>query len=308
MPLQEQNTVSAAHRRVPTSAARPHPRVSFLISVFNGLRLTKACVDSLCQTTDLSAHEVIIVDDSSTDGTRAYLAGLPAPPFRVILNNAKRSYAANNNAAAAVAGGEFLCLLNNDTVLSPGWLDALLRAFGRFPNAGLVGNAQRNSRTGRYDHMGTIFADDGTPIHFGWDFRFRPFRGYTRWRAVTAACCLVRRNVFLDAGGFDEQYINGGEDVDLCLRLGQRGYQHYVANQSVIDHHVSSSEGRHAFTPQNTARLLQQWRSHVQETRTNRDRRLLALNYLLSHISEPWRYRRKLRKALLRLTLPQLTG
>lgn len=154
--------------------------------------------------------------------------------------------------------------------------------------------------------MGTIFAEDGNAIHFGWDFRVRPFRGYTRWRAVTAACCLIRRKVFLDAGGFDEQYINGGEDVDLCLRLGQAGYQHYVANQSVIDHYVSSSEGRHEFTPQNSARLLQQWKSYLQGTRTNRDRRLLALNYLLSHISEPWRYRRKLRQALFRLTLPQL--
>ena len=290
------------------SAARAHPHISFIIPVFNGLRLTKACLDSLRQTTDLSAGEVIIVDDLSTDGTREYLAALPAPPFRIILNEAKHSYAANNNAAAAAASGEFLCLLNNDTVLSPGWLEALLRAFHRFPNAGLVGNVQRNPRTGCYDHMGIIFADDGTPLHFGWDFRFRPFRGYTRWRAVTAACCLIRRKVFLDAGGFDEQYINGGEDVDLCLRLGQGGYQHYVANQSVIDHYVSSSEGRHAFTPQNTERLLQQWKSRVQGTRTNHDRRLLALNYLLSHISEPWRYRRKLRKALFRLTLPQLTG
>ena len=308
VPLQEQNIGSAAQHRFWMSAARPSPHISFIIPVFNRLRLTKACLDSLRQTTDLSACEVIVIDDLSTDGTREHLAALPAPRFRVILNEAKHSYAANNNNAAAAASGEFLCLLNNDTVLSPGWLEALLHAFDRFPNAGLVGNVQRNPRTGRYDHMGVIFADDGSPVHFGWDFRFRPFRGYTRWRAVTAACCLIKRKVFLDAGGFDEQYVNGSEDVDLCLRLGQAGYQHYVANQSVIEHYVSSSEGRHAFTSQNTARLLQQWKSYVQETRTNRDRRLLALNYLLSHIAQPWRHRRRLWNSLVRLTTPQLRG
>lgn len=286
----------------------PTARLSFIIPVFNGLPFTKTCLDSLRQTVDVSACEVIIVDDQSTDGTGEYLAALPGPPFRILINDHRRGYAACNNLAASVATGELLCLLNNDIVLSPHWLQPMLRAFQRFPNAGVVGNIQRNPRTGRYDHMGFVFADDGMPLHFGLDFRSRPFQGCTRWRAVTAACCLVRRLVFLDAGGFDEQYINGGEDVDLCLRLGQKGYQHYVANQSVIDHYVSSSEGRHLFTPQNTARLLQQWKSHVQETRTNRDRRLLALNYVLSHISEPWRYRHKLRKALVRLAIPQLTG
>jgi GT2 family glycosyltransferase len=308
VPLQEQNSAPALHNGLRGGSRDLTPHISFVIPVFNRLPLTKACLDSLRQTIELSAHEVIIVDDSSTDGTREYLASLPTPPFRILINDRRRGYAAANNLAADAATGELLCLLNNDTVLRPHWLEPMLRAFNRFPNAGVVGNVQRNPRTGRYDHMGFVFADDGTPLHFGWDFRFRPFRGYTRWRAVTAACCLVRRKVFIEAGGFDEQYINGGEDVDLCLRLGRAGYQHYVSNQSVIDHFVSSSDGRHAFTPQNTARLLQQWKASLQEARTNRDRRLLALNYLLSHISEPWRYRRKLRKALFRLILPQPTA
>jgi GT2 family glycosyltransferase len=281
--------------------------ISFIISVRDRLDDTRNCLESFQRTVDLAGHEVLIVDDASRNDTAAFLASLPAP-FRLIRNEIKRSYAANNNTAARTASHEILCLLNNDTVLTPRWLEPMVHAFQRFPDAGIIGNVQRNPRTGRYDHMGFVFADDGTPMHFGWGFRFRPFRGYARWRAVTAACCLVRRKVFLEAGGFDEQYINGGEDVDLCLRLGQQGYQHYVANHSVIDHYVSSSEGRHEFTPQNTQRLLQQWKSHLQETRTNRDRRLLALNYLLTHFSEPWRYRRKLRKALFRLTLPQLTG
>jgi GT2 family glycosyltransferase len=304
--LQEQICAPLTYTALGGGGRHITPRISFIIPVFNGLQLTKSCLDSLRQTVDLSEHEVIIVDDQSTDGTREYLAGLPESPFRVLASDRRRGYAASNNVAADVARGEWLCLLNNDTVLRPHWLEPMLRAFQRFPNAGLVGNVQRNPRTGRYDHMGTIFTDNGSAIHFGSDFWFRPFRGYTRWKAVTAACCLIRRKVFLDAGGFDEQYMNGGEDVDLCLRLGQGGYQHYVANQSVIDHYVSSSEGRHAFSSQNMERLLQQWRSHVQGTRTNRDRRLLALNYLLSRITRPWRYNsRRLRHSLIQLTRPR---
>src|ERR1700722_9966013 len=135
------------------SQPRPDPRVSFIIPVFDGLSFTRACLDSLVQTVNLSEHEVIVIDDLSTDGTREYLAGRPDPPFGVILNEARRGYSGSNNVAAAVARGEFLCLLNNDLVLTPGWLAPLLRAFDQFPNAGIVGNVQRNSSTGRYDHM-----------------------------------------------------------------------------------------------------------------------------------------------------------
>ncbi len=86
----------------------PAPRLSFVIPVFNGLPFTKACLDSLRQTVDLSACEVIVVDDQSTDGTRAYLATLPAPPFRILVNDRRRGYAASNNVAAAIANVEWL--------------------------------------------------------------------------------------------------------------------------------------------------------------------------------------------------------
>ncbi len=286
MLLQEQD-----HFRTAPDVAAPRraPVISFVMPMYDGLELTRACLRTLEQTVDLSPHEVILVNDASTDGTCEFLDTLRAP-YRVLHNDVRLSYAATVNRGVAAARGELLCLLNNDLVFTSNWLTPMVRAFDLFPNVGFVGNVQIDPRTGRYDHMGMAFADDGMPTHFGRDFRFLPFRGHTRWRAVTAACCLVRRTVFLHAGGFDEQYINGGEDVDLCLRLSEAGYQHYVANQSVIYHHVGSSEGRHSFTSQNNARLLQRWKSHVQESRTNRDRRLLALNYLLRHIAQPWRY------------------
>ena len=284
------------------SQPRPDPRISFIIPVFNGLSFTRACLDSLRQTVNLADDEVIVIDDLSTDGTREYLAGLPGPPFRVIRNETRRSYAVSNNAAAAVARAEFLCLLNNDVVLTPGWLEPMLRAFDRFPHVGIVGNIQRNPRTGRYDHMGLVFGSDGRPWHFGKHFSFRPYRGYTEWRAVTAACCLIRRSLFLEVGGFDGQYINGSEDVDLCLRLGCAGHQHYVANESIVFHHVSSSAGRHAFNEANEQRLLARWQGEIQRSLTPRDRRLTAANYLLRFATQPWRYNgRRLCHALLSL-------
>jgi O-antigen biosynthesis protein len=282
----------------------PASDITFILPVFNGLDYTRACLNSLRETVDLAKHEVIVVDDLSTDGTREFLAELP-PPFRVVLNDTRRNYAANNNAAAAVARGEFLCLLNNDLVFTPGWLEPMLRPFDRFPKVGFVGNVQRNPRTGRYDHMGIIFGDSGLPWHFGKHFTFRPYRGYREWKAVTAACCLIKRTVFLEAGGFDEGYINGSEDIDLCLRLGAKGYRHYVANDSVIYHHVSSSPGRHAFTGANEARLLARWQTEVKRSVTTRDRRLAAANYLLRFAAQPWRYNgRRLCHAALSLALP----
>jgi GT2 family glycosyltransferase len=284
------------------SQPRSDSRISFIIPVFNGLSFTRACLDSLKKTVDLSGHEVIVIDDLSTDGTREYLAELPDPPFRVILNETRRSYAASNNVAATVACSEFLCLLNNDVVLTPGWLEPMLRAFEQFPDAGVVGNIQRYPSTGRYDHMGFVFGDNGVPWHFGKNFPFRPYRGYTEWRAVTTACCLIKKSVFLEAGGFDVQYINGSEDVDLCLRLGRAGRRHYVANESVIFHHGSSSAGRHTFNDANEQRLLARWQGEIQRSLTPRDRRLAAANYLLRFATQPWRYNgRRLCHALLSL-------
>ena len=285
------------------SQPRPDPRISFIIPVFNGLPFTRACLDSLGQTVNLLEHEVILIDDHSTDGTREYLAALPEPPFRIVRNEVRQGYARSNNVAAAAARGEFLCLLNNDLVLTPGWLAPMLSVFDRFPNAGVVGNVQRNPRTGQYDHMGLVFAPDGTPWHFGKHFSFRPHRGSTEWRAVTAACCLIRRRLFLEVGGFDEAYINGSEDIDLCLRLWQRGYRHYVANDSVIVHHVSVSEGRLDHVNENQNRLLEKWGEIVHRSLTRHDRRRYAYNYVLRNLTHPWRYNGpRLSRALLCLT------
>ena len=262
------------------------PLVSFIIPVFNCLSLTRDCLRSLEQTMPSFAWEAIIVDDCSTDGTAEFLGRLSAP-YRILRNKTKQSYSASNNRAAAIARGEFLCFLNNDTILTPGWLEPMLAVFQKHSNAGVIGNVQRNPRTGRYDHMGVVFSPVGLHKSFGKYYFFKPFAGCVEWRAVTAACCLVRQSVFQQVDGFDESFVHGCEDIDLCLRLGEKGFKHYVAADSVIYHYVSSSEGRRDFEQRNKQRFLERWAKSVRQSSTLRDRLLYFANAILRVLCRP---------------------
>lgn len=268
-------------------------QISFLIPMYNGLELTKACLRTLQETVDLSNHELILINDASTDGTVEFLEKLPRQ-YRVIHNPKRSSYAGSINRGVAVARGEILCLLNNDLVFTPGWLAPMQRALDQCPNAGIIGNIQIDPRTGAYNHMGMIFNGHAVPLHFGEHFPFRPFRGWTEWKAVTSACWLVRKSAFLAAGGYNEAYRNAGyEDTELCLRLNQLGHRHYVANDSIIHHVVNSSEGRLQFESENAKYFLSRWRDYILAQRTPRDRRLEAINYLLRCLGQPSRFRLK---------------
>ncbi|MDB6022091.1 MAG: hypothetical protein JWQ04_1948 [Pedosphaera sp.] len=277
-------------------------KISFLIPMHNGVELTRACLRSLEETVDLAPHEVILINDASTDGTAEFLAKLAAP-FRIIHNKERLSYAASINRGVAEARGEILCLLNNDLLFSQDWLPPMLRAFDRFEKVGIVGNVQIDPRNGSYNHMGIVFTKDAVPIHFGEWFPFRPFRGLTEWKAVTSACWLVRKSVFLEGGGYNEAYRNAGyEDVELCLTLGSKGYRHYVANESVIQHFVNSSPGRLQFESENAQYFRQRWREHILAQLTPRECRRCAANYVLRCLGQRSHCnRRQLRKALFTL-------
>jgi len=208
-------------------------------------------------------HEILLVDDGSTDATREWLATLSAPPFRVLLNERNLGYAVGNNRGAAVAQGELLALLNNDLILQPGWLKPMLEAHGSLgTRAGVIGNVQREARTGLVDHAGLEIDETGKPTHV----RALP-SAISRWRrpvrpvpAITGACMLVARSLWRQLGGFDEGFHNGGEDIDLCFRARAAGRMNAVALRSVIRHHVSSSPGRKARDEENSYRLARKWR------------------------------------------------
>ena len=241
-------------------------QVSFVIPLFNCLPLTQAMVASLQASLPAGlTHEIILVDDGSTDGTREWLARLSAP-FQVVLNERNLGYAGANNRGAEIARGEILALLNNDLLLPPGWIKPMLAAHRRLGSrAGLVGNVQLSVATSAVDHAGLALNLKGKLEHIRTLpiplFRFLfPVQSVG---AVTGACMLLDRALWQELGGFDEGFINGSEDVDLCLRALNAGRVNVVVLRSVVRHHVSASLGRKVHDEENTYRFTRQWRHEL---------------------------------------------
>jgi GT2 family glycosyltransferase len=242
------------------------PRLSVITPLFNCLAASQEMVASLRASIPRGmTYEIVLVDDRSTDGTREWLAGL-STPFRVVLNERNMGFGAATNRGAQVAQGEIFALLNNDLILARGWMRPMLNAL-RFlgKRAGLVGNVQLNAASLEVDHAGIEVDLKGKPEHI----RKRPsvaslvFHPAPSVFAVTGACVLVRADTWKRLGGFDEAYVNGCEDVDLCLRAREAGLRNVVALRSRVLHHVSASPGRKLRDEENTRRLVLRWRREL---------------------------------------------
>ena len=240
----------------------PPPRLSVVVPLYNGLAYTQAMVASLQATLPAAiAHEIILVDDGSTDGTRPWLATL-GPPFRAVLNPGNLGYGEANNRGVARARGPLLALLNNDLILRPRWLQPMLAAHaGLGPRAGLVGNVQTAERTGAVEHAGIYIDHKGKPEHCrrAPSLAARLLAPVRRVPAVTGACVLLSRSLWDELGGFDRAYRNGCEDVDLCLRAAAAGRTNAVALRSRVGHHVSTTPGRKELDEANTYLLVRRW-------------------------------------------------
>ncbi len=265
-------------------------QVSFIIPLYNCLPLTQAMFASL-QTSLPSGlrHEIIFVDDGSKDATRAWLAGLKDERVRVILNERNLGYATANNRAAAVARGEFLALLNNDLVLPRRWLEPMLAAHASFHGrAGLIGNVQIDAVAGTVDHAGIIVNMTGKPMHARSlpNALSRALHPVQVVPAVTGACMIIERALWQQLGGFDDSYVNGGEDIDLCFRARAQSRVNAVALRSVVRHHISSSPGRKIRDEQNSFRLALRWRDELLAL-ADAGRRMWCRDYLARTLQSP---------------------
>jgi|GEM_PF-1135866 GT2 family glycosyltransferase len=224
------------------------PLVSIIIPTRDALSLLQQCVQSLEHKTAYGRYELIILDNESRDpATMKYLEAV-ALTHQVHRVPGKFNFSTINNLGASRANGDFLLFLNNDVqVLERGWLGAMLEQAQR-SEVGAVG-AKLLYPDGRIQHAGIVLGLLGGTGHA---FRFqRPDEpGYHSFSdvvrncsAVTGACLMIRRQVFEDIGGFDPRFREAYNDVDLCLRLRQRGYLIIYTPFAVLYHHESATRG-----------------------------------------------------------------
>ena len=211
--------------------------VSIIIPVFNQLEYTHACLASLQTVEEQMRFEVIIVDDCSTDRTAEVLPQLHGITY--LRNERNSGFVTSCNCGAEKARGKYLVLLNNDTLVKPGWLTALLDTFIEELDAGIVGSKLLYP-DGRLQEAGGIIWRDASGWNYGkFDDPEKPEYNYLREvDYCSAAALMVPKALFESVGGFDSRYAPGYyEDTDLAFKVRRAGYKVLYQPLSEVIHY-----------------------------------------------------------------------
>ena len=233
-----------------------HPLVSIIIPTRDRTSCLQKCLDSIFEKTDYRNYEVIVLDNESHEAeTLEFLAELTKyDRVRVERIDGTFNYSRLNNRGVELSRGSFIALLNNDVeVINDDWLSEMVSRAMQ-PEVAMVG-ARLWYPNGTIQHGGVILGAGGIAGHAHVGLR-RGEPGYfaranlaQNVSAVTAACALVRREVYLQLGGFDESLAVTFNDIDFCLRLRQAGYRIVWTPHAELIHHESASRGFDDSTP-----------------------------------------------------------
>lgn len=209
---------------------------TIIILTHNRLEQTKKCVKSIRRHTP-EAHEVIFVDNASTDGTVKWLQGQVKENrnYHLIENKGNVGLAKGRNQGINASQGEFILLLDNDVVVSEGWLSGMLECLNRAPDAGMIG-AMSNSNS---DLRHTTNADYPSLDHldtYAAKFKERYHHRRIPRRNISGFCMLFRRTLTEKIGWFDERFDAGHVDEDYSVRTALADYRNYIAGDIFIHH------------------------------------------------------------------------
>lgn len=269
------------------------PHLSVVIVSWNTVALLAECLNSVYAETQMlspTAIETIVVDNGSTDGSPRMVQA-QFPWVTLLVNRANLGFAQANNLAINQAQGEFVLLLNSDTRLLPGALQALLAFMAAHPPAGACGARLLNADGSLQPSCQPML----TPEREFWRLSFldmllpRATYRMASWsldqprqvEIIKGACLLLRRAALDEIGRLDEAYFMYTEEVDLCYRLAQAGWELWWVPQAQVIHYGGASSRQAA-----EAMYLQLYRSKVQfyrkfggERRARRFKWLVRLAY-----------------------------
>ncbi|MCD6375116.1 MAG: glycosyltransferase, partial [Caldisericaceae bacterium] len=256
------------------------PLISIVIPLFNKLELTHQCLKSILQNTRYPNYELIFVDNDSTDETRAYLQKLKLSNVKTIFNEQNLGFVEGCNKGAEYAEGDFILFLNNDTQVTPGWLEALVNIMRHYPDCGIVGS-KLVYPNGKLQEAGGIIFSDGNGWNYGKgmnpdDPRFNFVREVDY---VSGASLMIRKSLWQKIGGFDQRYAPAYyEDTDLCFTAREHGFKVLYQPESVVIHFEGQTAGTNLnsgfkkFQQINRQKFVQKWKEQLKKQYENNPR------------------------------------
>ena len=214
-------------------------KTSIIILTYNNLIYNQICVDSIRKYTKEDTYEIIIVDNCSTDGTREWLKN--QKNIVVILNEENVGFPKGCNIGIANSNSENdVLFLNNDTIVTPRWLDNLKICL--YSNDKVGATASISNNCSNYQSISVPYSDVSDMMTFADSNNITNPEKWEQKSRLVAFCMLVKRDVLNKVGLFDERFTPGNfEDDDLCMRIVEVGYKLMLCNDSFIHHFGSSS-------------------------------------------------------------------
>jgi GT2 family glycosyltransferase len=253
---------TGGYNRGRRSLPDPAPRVSLIVPTRDRVELLRNCIDGLLHRTDYPDLEILIIDNASVEAaTLAFFDSLAAEPrVRILRQDGPFNFSALNNYAVSQATGSLVGFINNDIeVIKPDWLSEMVSHAAR-PGVGAVG-AKLLYADGKIQHAGVILGVLGVAGHAHKGFNRHDYGYFLRLRlcqnlsCVTAACMVMPKALFEETGGLDARNLAVAfNDVDLCIRIRQAGYQVIWTPYAELYHLESASRGSD-LTPENRNRF-----------------------------------------------------
>jgi GT2 family glycosyltransferase len=239
-------------------------KTSIIVLTYNKLEFTQQCIESVRTFTSPSSYELIVVDNASSDGTIAWLRN--QADIRLISNAENRGFPAGCNQGIAAAGGDNILLLNNDTVVTPNWLDNLVTCLYSSERVGAVGPV--TNYASYYQAIRVGYQTIAEMHSFAKAYNKSDPRRWEERIKLIGFCMLIRRSVIDEIGLLDEQFSPGHfEDDDYSLRIRRAGYRLFLCVDTFIHHYGSVSfrddrEGQIALSEVNARKFEAKWGFH----------------------------------------------